>query len=212
MMRRELLIGVLSLIILSLFGGCSSKSENSMKRAFHKNMAKQSSLQKSEKIKISQNREVKVALTATYLNAKESLLDEDKSIHEKFIVGIYQSADIYAIGFSSNEQNLTLNVEYPKTDKELTRDEERVRRAGYNALPIVSRELAHSDPILSKIPLVNSWTHYYLLEFPHTTKDKFSLIFQNRQLGSAKYSLNFAKGAKYLYFNKEEKEKYLLIK
>ena len=211
-MLRGLFWGATNLVVISLFLGCSSKNESSMKRTFDKNIAKHTKLQKSEKIKISLNEEVKVAITATYLNSKESLHDEKNSIHEKFIVGIYQSGDIYGVGFSSNEQNITLNIDYPKTDKELTKEEERIRRRGYNALPLISRELSHSDPILSNIPLVNSWTQYYLLEFPHTNRDKFVLIYQNRQLGRTKHQLSFAKSAKYLYFTEKEKEKYILIK
>ncbi len=212
-MRKKIFLGSTSCIVLALLAsGCSSKNENEMKKSFDGNIARHGTLQKSEKIKLSRDKEVKISVTATYLNAKESLSDKEEQMHEMFIVGVYKSNDTTAIGLSSNEQNLTLHVQYPKTDKILTKDEERIRRKGYDSLPIVSKELSYKDPLLSKIPLVNSWTQYYLVEFPHSHKKKLSLIFQNKQFGSQKYQLNFTKSAKYLYFTKEEKERYLLIK
>ncbi len=210
---KKVFSGTTSCIILALLAsGCSSKDENKMKKSFDSNIARHSTLQKSEKIKLSRDKEVKISVTATYLNARESLNDETEEMHEMFIVGVYKSNDTTAIGLNSNEQNLTLNVQYPKTDKVLNKHEEHTRRKGYDSLPISSKELSYKDPLLSKIPLVNSWTQYYLVEFPYSHKKKFSLVFENKQFGIKKYKLNFTKSAKYLYFTKEEKEQYLLIK
>jgi len=212
-MTNKIIVNTTTSIVLAfLILGCSSKNENEMKKSFHNHIKKHTALQKSEKIKLTQNKEVKIALTATYLNPKESLNDKEEKTNEIFIIGLYKSDDTTAVGFNSNEQNLTLNVQYPKTDKVLTKDEEHQRRRGYDALPLVSKELSYNDPLLSKIPLVNSWTQYYFVEFPYSHRKNFSLVFQNRQFGGQKYQLNFAKNAKYLYFSKEEKEQYLLLK
>jgi len=212
MMNKLIVNTTTSMVLAFLIFGCSSKNENEMKKSFHNHIKKHTALQKSEKIKLIQNKEVKIALTATYLNAEKSLNDKEEKTKEAFILGLYKSDDITAIGFNSNEQNLTLNVQYPKTDKILTKDEEHQRRKGYDAVPLISKELSYNDPLLSKIPLVNSWTQYYFVEFPYSHRKNFSLVFQNKQLGSQKYQLNFAKNAKYLYFTTEEKEQYLLLK
>jgi hypothetical protein len=196
-----------------VLSNCSFKNEKKMENSFNKHLISQKKLQKSEKIKISQGGETKISLTATYLNGYKSLTDKDEKLREKFIVGIYQSNDVQAIGLKSNEQNLTLHVQYPKTENSLSYEEERARRAGYDALPISIVEIASNSSLLQNIPLVNSWSKYYYVEFPHTYKVQFSIIFQNKQFGSGrKYNLDFAKNKKYLYFTPEEKKKYQLIR
>jgi len=201
------------IVLVGILSSCSFKDEKKMQNSFNKHLISQKKLQKSEKIRIFSNGETKIALTATYLNGYQSLTDKDEKEREKFIIGVYQSNDVYAIGFKGEEQNLSLHVEYPRTDDKLSREEELARRAGYDALPITMVEIASNSSLLQNIPLVNSWSKYYYIEFPHTYNNQFSIIFQNSQFGlDKKYSLNFAKNKKYLYFTPEEKRQYQLIK
>jgi len=204
---------IVYMILVGLLSSCSFKNEKKMQKSFDKHLISQKKLQKSEKVKISKNGETKIALTATYLNGYKSLTDKDETLREKFIVGIYHSSDIDNLGFKSREQNLTLHVQYPKTDRELSREEEIIRRRGYDALPIIVIEIASDSSLLQNIPLVNSWSKYYYLEFPHTYDKQFSLVFQNSQIAlGQKYNLNFAKNKKYLYFTPEQKREYQLIR
>jgi hypothetical protein len=204
---------IVYIILVGLLSNCSFKNEKKMQNSFNKHLISQKKLQKSEKIQISKDGEIKIALTATYLNGYKSLTDKDEKLREKFIIGVYKSSDIYTIGFKSAEENLTLHVQYPKTDKELSRDEEIIRRTGYDALPIIVIEIASNSSLLQNIPLVNSWSKYYYVEFPHTYDKQFSLVFQNNQIAlGQKYSLIFAKNKKYLYFTPEQKKEYQLIR
>jgi len=213
MLKNILYHLVVYIVLIGILSSCSFKNEKKMQNSFNKHLISQKKLQKSEKIKISEGGETKIALTATYLNGYKSLTDKEEKLREKFIIGIYQSSDVSARGFKGKEQNLTLHLQYPKTDDKLTRDEEIIRRTGYDATPITMVEIASNSSLLQNIPLVNSWSKYYYIEFPHTYDNQFSLIFQNSQFAfGQKFSLNFAKNKKYLYFTPEEKREYQLIK
>jgi len=213
MLKSKLYYLVVYIILVGVFFGCSFKNEKKMQKSFDKHLISQKKLQKSEKIKISENGETKIALTATYLNGFNSLKDKYGKIKEKFIIGIYQSNDVYSIGLNSNEQNLTLHIVDSRTDKDLSNEEEKIRRAGYDSLPITMVKIESNNKLLQNIPLVNSWSKYYFIEFPHTEHKQFSVIFQNNQFASGKkYSLDFAKNKKYLYFTEEEKKEYAILK
>jgi len=213
MLKNILYNLVIYVVLVGILSSCSFKNEKKMQNSFDKHLISQKKLQKSEKIKISVAGETKIALTATYLNGYKSLTDKEEELREKFIIGIYQSSDAYAIGLRGQEQNLTLHLQYPKTDDKLTRDEEIVRRTGYDAIPITMVEIASNSSLLQNIPLVNSWSKYYYIEFPHTYDKQFSLIFQNSQFSlGQKFGLNFAKNKKYLYFTPKEKRQYQLLK
>jgi hypothetical protein len=232
MMIKNVLLVTVALVV----SGCSSKYETEMSKAFDKNIVKNKKLLKSEKLTFSQDGETKLALTATYLNGTQSLADDEEEVKETFIIGIYQSADVNVTGLHSRDQNLTLNIKYPETEEVLTKAEIRKRRKGIDALATTSRELSHSDPLLANIPLVNSWTKYYYVEFPHTTRKKFSLVFQNKQFGEIKskkrakslkkqndtkkkrkprykkYKFTFAKDAKYLHLRGKQKKVYEVLR
>lgn len=213
MLKSKLYYLIVYIILIGVFSGCSFKNEKKMQKSFDKHLISQKTLQKSEKINISENGETKIALTATYLNGLNSLKDKDGKIREKFIIGIYQSNDVYSIGLNTNEQNLTLHIVDSRTDKKLTNDEEKIRRAGYDSLPITIVKMESNSRLLQNIPFVNSWTKYYFIEFPHTDHKQFSVIFQNNQFASGEqYSLDFAKNKKYLYFTEDEKKEYAILK
>lgn len=179
MMFRELfLIGA-----IILFAGCSSKEENRMDRSFGKISNYGASMQKTENIKLSQDGEVKIFLTATYINGEESVADKDKKIKEKFIVGLYQADDVNFTGLINPDQNLTINIKYPKSDKTFTRAEKIERKKGIDRLPLTIKKLSLDDPLLKYVPLVNTWNNYYYVEFPHTERKMFALMYQNKVYG-----------------------------
>ena len=178
MFRELLLIGV-----IILFAGCSSKEENRMNRSFGKISNSGAGMQKSQNIKLSQDGEVKILLTATYLNSEESAADKDKKIKEKFIVGLYQSDDGNFTGLINPDQNLTINIQYPESDKEFTRAEKIERKKGVDRLPLTVKNLSLDDPLLKYVPLVNTWNDYYYVEFPHTERRMFTLTYQNKVYG-----------------------------
>jgi hypothetical protein len=171
-------------VVLILLAGCVSKEEQQMERSFEKVIDKGEQLQKTEKIKIVKNNEVKILLTATYLNGAESLEDEKNRVREKFIIGLYQAGDMNSTGLLNADQNLTINLQYPKTDKKLTKLEKAKRQKGIDRLPLKVQKLSLSDPKLKSVPMVNSWGDYYYVEFPHSKQKQFFLTYQNRVYGT----------------------------
>ena len=178
MFRELFLIGM-----IIFFTGCSSKNEKHMDKSFGKVSDFGAGMQKTENIKLSEDSEVKIFLTATYLNGEESVLDEDNKIKEKFVVGLYQSGDVNLTGLINADQNLTINIKYPKSDKVFTRAEKIERKKGIDRLPVTVKKLSLGDPLLKNVPLVNTWSSYYYVEFPHTEREKFALTYQNKVYG-----------------------------
>jgi|GEM_PF-1347060 len=174
---------LLPIVTIILFMGCGSIHEKRMNRSFEKVSDFGAGMQKTENIKLSEDGEVKIFLTATYLNGEESVLDEDKKIKEKFIVGLYQADDVNHTGLINADQNLTINIQYPKSDKEFTRAEKIERKKGVDRLPVSVKKLSLDDPLLKNVPLVNAWNSYYYVEFPHTERKMFSLTYQNKVYG-----------------------------
>ncbi|MEA3418522.1 MAG: hypothetical protein U9Q90_03905 [Campylobacterota bacterium] len=170
-MIREVVV----LIMVLLYSGCSSKNESKMRKSFKEEISFNSKLQKSEKLRLYDEGEVKILFTATYLNGEQSLdaENDNQKINEEFIVGLYQS-DADQLGLKSREQNLTLD----------------------GKLPAKVRKLSQSDPLLKNIPMANAWSSYYHVSFPHTGKKIFNLTFENDLYG--KGELKFAKRAKFL--------------
>ena len=203
MFRQVLLMG----IFIVFYTGCSTKGEKRMEKAFAKTTGSSTLMQKTEKIKISENNEVKVSLAVTYLNDEESIMDDKNKIREKFIINIYRSDDVNSTGLIDAEQKLTLNIQYPESDKEFNRAEKIKRDRGIDRLPLKIQKLSLSDPLLKNIPMVNSWNSYYYVEFPHTRRKKFALVYQNKRYGQERtekslytqYKLHFTKREKYLY-------------
>ncbi len=210
MFGQVLLMGM----FIMFYAGCTTKGEISMEKSFAKTTGSTTLMQKTEKIKIGKNNEVKVSLAVTYLNDEESIMDKEDKVREKFIVNIYRTDDANGTGLINEEQNLTLNILYPKSDKEFTRAEIIKRKKGIDKLPLKVKRLSVSDPLLKNVPMVNSWNSYYYVEFPHTRRKKFTLVYQNKRYGQKstakstdktkkpvyiKYKLKFTKREKYLY-------------
>ncbi len=167
----KLLIGI---TIISFFIGCSSKIENKFIQTYKKNNAYHLQLQKTEKLKLSDENSTKVLLTASYLFKPISDMNDTRD--EKFIVGIY--IDDEDLSFEGEEYSLTLNGNVPKSIK----------------------SLENSNDILKNISFNSEWTSFYLFTFPHLKSKKLKLIFKSNSFKDGE--LHFAKVAKYT-FNKE---------
>ena len=164
---RELLI---SIAVLALIVGCSSKEEEKFLKIYEKNKNYHLGLQKTEKTKLTDGNYTKVLLTATYLF--EPTADKNDTRDEKFVVGLY--LDEEEGSFESGEYNLTLNDTSPKSIRALTKN----------------------DPLLKNISFVSEWTEFYLFTFSHTKSRSFKLLLQSDSYG--KGELHFAKVAKYV--------------
>jgi len=166
---------VLTICTMSLFlAGCSSKEEKALLQVYDKEKTYHKKLLHTEKVQLYDGNETKILLTATYLYTQTDLPKEEDNRDEVFIVGIYME-DETAEHLSSEDFNLTLNGETPKSVKILKR----------------------SDKRLKNIPLVTDWGEYFEVVFPHTSSSKFDLLFNSETYGVKK--LHFAKKAKYVF-------------
>ena len=168
---RELL---LSIAVMALLAGCSSKEEEKFLRIYEKNKDYHLKLQRTEKINLKDGEFTKILLTATYLY--EPISDKEDKRDEKFIVGFYvDDEDVFG---EIGDYEITLNGTEPKNIKMLKKN----------------------DPLLKSISFDSEWTHFYLLTFPHTNSKSFKLLFESDFYG--KGELHFAKVAKYVLTKK----------
>jgi len=214
-MLKELLL--FSSIILIV--GCSSKSEYNLGVSLDKSLITDKHLQKSEKITIKDSNETKILLTATYLNSEESIFDDKDIVNEKFIIGYYQVDGIDSGGLISEDQDISIHISYPKPKRreKFTKAQRDERAKGMDKLPLSIKELSYSDPMLKNIPIVNRWSRYYLVEFPHSIDKRFTLTYRNKIYGVKpqvegsesdieyiKYIMSFAKNGKYIYLGNKK--------
>jgi len=170
---RSKTVWALCLLTLFLFG-CSTKEEKVLLQAYDKKKIYHKKLLHTEKVQLYNGSETKVLLTATYLFTQTGIPKEEDRRDEVFIVGLYME-DEEAVHFTAGDFNLTLNG---KTPKSVT-------------------VLESSDRRLKDIPFVTSWGSYFEVLFPHTSSEKFDLVFNSRIYGER--SLHFAKKAKYVF-------------
>jgi hypothetical protein len=114
-------------------------------------------------------------------------------------------------------KRLTLNIQYPKTNRDLTKEQKIKRDKGVDRLPLLVKKLSISDPLLSNIPMVNKWSSYFYVEFPHTRREKFTLTYENRELeqklaGGSVEVLQQQPAEELEYINKEESPEELGLK
>lgn len=194
--------------------GCGSKKEKSLGYSLEQRLVLDKNMQKTERVVIRDVNETKIALTASYLNSSESLEDEDNRVTEKFVVGLYQVTGLDDTSLINDDQNLTIHIAYPEPKKgqHFNKKERKLRAKGMNKLPIIVKKLSQNDPLLKNRVMVNSWSSYYYVEYPHSIKKKFSLTYQNKIYGVKeviksdgnksttyiKYTMPFAKKAKYI--------------
>ena len=166
---------VIALCLFSLLiSGCSSKEEKALLQVYNTKKDYHKKLLQTEKAQLYDGNETKVLLTATYIYIQTDLPKEEDKRDEVFIVGLYME-DETAEHFSSEDFNLTLNGEMPKSVK----------------------ILKQSDKRLKDIPFITDWGDYFEVVFPHTASAKFDLVFNSETYGVKK--LHFAKKAKYVF-------------
>jgi len=177
-------LSIISLLVI-FFVGCSSKHEARLDRDLKKTIVTDRHIQKTEKIAIRDVNETKILLTATYLNAESSLEDDRNRVNEKFIIGLYRVDGIKDMDLISDEQNLTIHIAYPKPTKRdnFSRKELKKRAKGVDRLPLKVVKLSLDNPLLKNMSLINSWSSYYFVEFPHSIKRRFTLTYQNKTYG-----------------------------
>ena len=159
---------ILTLSVMALLAGCTSKEEKALMEAYETKKSYHQQLQKTEKTQLYDGNSTKALLTATYLN--EQNIDKEYKPDEVFIVGIYIEEE----SFDQEWYSLTLNGSAPKSIQELAAD----------------------DPLLKNISFISEWNYFYLITFPHTSSKSFKLVFESELYG--KGELHFAKVAKYV--------------
>ena len=187
--------------------GCESKNEIALDKSLQQMSGSGKRMQRTENIEIKDENGTMVSVTATYLNPQESLRDEKEKLPEKFIVGLYQADDAGMGGLINSEQNLTINLDYPETDRDLSRAERKKRAKGIERLPLRIEPLSLEDPRLKNIPMVNRWSSYYYVEFPHTKKENFVLTYQNKIYGKKPIKKKKKKEKKVDTSKKEDQQK-----
>jgi len=171
-MRSKTVLAICTMSLL--LAGCSSKEEKALLQICNKEKTYHKKMLHTEKAQLYDGNETKILLTATYLYTQTDVHQKEDKRDEVFIVGIYME-DETAEHFSSEDFNLTLNGETPKSVIILKRLDER----------------------LKDIPLVTEWGEYFEVVFPHTSSSKFDLVFTSETYGVKK--LHFAKKAKYVF-------------
>jgi len=106
--------------VVIFFAGCSLKNEKSLSKSLERSLEFDTHMQKTEKITINDMNETKILLTLSYLNSSESIVDEENSINEKFIVGLYRADGLYGDSFIDDTQSLSIHIDYPKPKRKET--------------------------------------------------------------------------------------------
>ena len=149
---------IASILVISVFFlACSSKDDPRLLQEVQNNSALYNNLLQSKDIRVIKDDRIFGLVSFTYLFEK-GITDNDEQEDERFIVGIYHQEDNPA------NWSLTLNKKAPKEIKKLDQD----------------------SPYLTSIPLVNSWTQYYLVLFEHTKSKKIALLYEDGMLGAHK--------------------------
>ena len=165
------------LSILFLLTACTSKGEKSLMESFHKESQYHKHLLRTEKLEINRDQQVKVLLTATYLNEDPLKKKED----ERFVVGIYTEdfGDENTTEDSKDHFTITLNGKKPKFTKKISKD----------------------APQAKNISFVSDWTKLYYLKFPNSESDTLELRFKNKYYGDG--VLQFYKKPRYVLMKKK---------
>lgn len=144
--------------LLLFMTACTNKPQ-----LLSEDLIEQSIMSNTKKAQLYSSLEIKAAITATYLNA--SLPEYEKSPHEMFLVSIFidnDSAIKEKQGIYNRDYSLTLN--------------------GAKATRIEALEF--KDDLLKKLPTRNRWSHYYLIGFDKSNKQKLQLVFKSAVYGT----------------------------
>jgi len=160
-----------SVTLMLLLAACSSKTDDPFLEGVEKNKTAYRYLQKTEKAQLYDHNITKALLTATYLYPSGKKPDSKES-DEVFVVGLY--LDEKRGNGIGKEYLLTLDGEKPKNILSLSKE----------------------SPYLKEIPFVTAWNSYYLVTFPRTPCQSFTLVFESSRYG--KKAMPFSKAAKYV--------------
>ncbi|MBN2768809.1 MAG: hypothetical protein JXQ68_06865 [Campylobacterales bacterium] len=144
----------LILMVLVLFFGCSSKDDTLLFKEAQKKSALFNNLGQTKEIRVLRDERIFGLVSLTYLYEKGKV-DYDKNDNERFIVGIYHQ--------EGDPQKWSLKLD--------------------NIAPKEITTLMLDSEYLSSIPIVNSWTKYYLVVFEHTKSKKINLLYEDGALG-----------------------------
>lgn len=147
----------LTLVLSIFFLGCSSKDDSALLKHLSENSTRYTNLQQTKNIKVMQEDRIFGFVSLTYLYEK-GMVDYDDASDERFVVGIYHQED------DLGNWSLRLNDKEPKK------------------IELLKENSAH----LRELPLINSWTKYYLVTFEHTKSADINLLYEDPALGSHK--------------------------
>lgn len=156
----------LTLVLSIFFLGCSSKDDSALLKHLNENSTRFTSLQQTKNIKVLQEDRIFGLVSLTYLYEK-GMVGYDDASDERFIVGIYHQEDDLA------QWSLSLNDKEPKKIE----------------------ALEQNSSYLQNLPLINSWTKYYLVTFEHTKSADIDLLYADPSLGA--HRVQFSK--KFIY-------------
>lgn len=149
--------------------GCSADhGQEKLMRQHHARQQYHQQMLKTEKIQFLENGQTRVMLTALYLNRNNP--EKRSTEDEQFVVGIYAEESPAPLA-----THLLLEGIKPKHVTLLDDD----------------------DPRLRTVSFKTAWSRFYLVSYPHTPKERFSLVYTDSRCG--KGVLHFAKRAKYTF-------------
>lgn len=153
---------LLSLFLLLTLQGCG----NSALLMFDKDESFKASLDKTQKKQLKNSEGSTLALfRATYLNPVYPDEYHDK---EYFFIGIHLQDDL------PRPQAGLHNPHYHLSMNDLNATEQ--------------SEVGEEDTLYKKMPLVERWTHYYVVAFDDNTSDKLNLLYKKDTNESLKFS------------------------
>ena len=221
--------GLWGFMIFLLFFGCSSKKEKALMQDYNEKKTYFKTLQKTEKIILSENNITKVVLTATYLYNKNAKKSAKKN--ESFIVGLYFEdeevgalSEIYGIG--EMDENTSKKT---KADEEVGALSEiyGIRKMDDNTskktkVTVISKKdkkiiteyalklngnkaisiekLDLNDERLKGITLVTKWSTYALVQFKYEKNKHLEMVFESPLYGRGRAS--FSKVAKFVFMKR----------
>ena len=160
------------LCTLLLLWGCSMQhGEQALFTQYEKSKYYHGQLLKTEKIRLPEQGETAILLSATYLSYKKE--SDHLPRAERFIVSIY-------------------------ADDEMSMRELVAKGLRLEGIPPVSVNVLHEDdPRLAHISFKTPWNHFFLVSFPPVEKERFDLTFHSTRYGTG--VMHFAKRAKYTF-------------
>lgn len=184
-------------------------------------------LQKTEKVLLSENNITKAILTATYLYVP-TLHSKKSDANETFIIGLYlEEQEVDSLGdifdlYSKKDENTSqekdvventhdsnatqiIDINLTKQDNMEDGDTNITSKSGYQITlngkkPLAIKKLKADDSRLKHLSFVTEWNTYALVTFKHVKGVHLKLLFESTQYG--KGVLYFSKVAKYVFSKK----------